>query len=87
MRDENVVDGHGIRPVLARLAALAVMFGLSLAPGSVLAHEQDYDNSKPPHESPHRAEPPAGGHDNLGEAARQPGGTWLGTHAIAVRKE
>jgi hypothetical protein len=41
--------------------------------GHVWAHE-DHDEEKklPPHEQPHRAEPPTGGHKNLAEAATNP---------------
>ena len=45
---------------------------LGLMSGSVLAHEQQYDNSKEPHESPHKAEPPTGGHSSLANAATNP---------------
>ena len=45
---------------------------LGLMSGSALAHEQQYDNSKEPHESPHKATPPTGGHSNLANAATNP---------------
>jgi hypothetical protein len=40
--------------------------------GGVLAHEQQYDNTREPHESPHKAEPPKGGHSSLAAAATNP---------------
>jgi hypothetical protein len=40
--------------------------------GGVLAHEQQYDNTKEPHEAPHKADPPKGGHASLAEAATNP---------------
>jgi hypothetical protein len=45
---------------------------LGLMSGGVLAHEQQYDNTKEPHEAPHTAEPPTGGHKNLSQAATNP---------------
>jgi hypothetical protein len=45
---------------------------LGLVSGGVLAHEQQYDNSKEPHESPHKATPPTGGHSSLASAATNP---------------
>jgi hypothetical protein len=57
---------------LITLCAVAVMFGFTT--GSVLAHDDPthYDKTKAPHESPHKAEPPTGGHKNLAEAATNP---------------
>jgi hypothetical protein len=40
--------------------------------GGVLAHEPQYDNTKEPHEAPHKAEPPTGGHSGLADAATNP---------------
>jgi hypothetical protein len=45
---------------------------LGLMSGSAMAHEQQYDNTKEPHESPHKAEPPTGGHSSLAAAATNP---------------
>jgi hypothetical protein len=45
---------------------------LGLMSGGVLAHEQQYDNTKEPHEAPHKADPPTGGHASLAEAATNP---------------
>ena len=61
-----------LRMVLTGLCAVVIMFGFST--GSVLAHDDPthYDKSKEPHESPHKAEPPTGGHKNLAEAATNP---------------
>lgn len=57
--------------------ATAITFGLMS--GSVLAgktHEEitgkPYDNTKAPYESPHKAEPPVGGHSSLATAATNP---------------
>ncbi len=59
------------------LPGIVIAFGLM--PGSVLAgktHEEitgtPYDNTKAPHESPYKAEPPKGGHASLAEAATNP---------------
>ena len=45
---------------------------LGLISGSAMAHEQQYDNTKEPHEAPHKADPPKGGHASLAEAATNP---------------
>jgi len=50
------------------LAALTI----GLMSGAAMAHEQQYDNSKEPHESPHKATPPKGGHSSLANAATNP---------------
>ena len=50
------------------LAALT----LGLISGNAMAHDQQYDNSKEPHESPHKATPPTGGHSSLAGAATNP---------------
>ena len=61
-----------IRMTLAVLCTAVIFLGFTS--GSVLAHEDPshYDNSKAPHESSHKAEPPTGGHKNLAEAATNP---------------
>jgi hypothetical protein len=46
------------------------MLGLTIS--SVLAHDEPTDQNLPPHQMPHTAEPPAGGHKNLAEAATNP---------------
>jgi hypothetical protein len=63
---------YSIRTVLIGLCTATILLGLTT--GSVLAHEDPshYDNSKAPHESPHKAEPPTGGHKNLAQAATNP---------------
>jgi hypothetical protein len=38
---------------------------LGLVSGNVLAHEQQYDNTREPQEAPYKAEPPTGGHSSL----------------------
>ena len=55
---------------MSKLLVTTVILGL--VSGSVLAHEQQYDNTKEPHESPHKAEPPTGGHSSLANAATNP---------------
>ena len=57
-------------PALIGMAAATAILGL--ATGSAMAHEPEYDNSKAPHESPYKAEPPTGGHASLGMAATNP---------------
>ncbi len=64
------------------ILGIAIAFGLT--PCGVLAgktHEEitgaPYDNTKAPHESPHKAEPPTGGHENLAEAATNPIGNLI----------
>ena len=61
-----------IRMTLAVLCTAVIFLGFTS--GSVLAHEDPshYDNSKAPNESPHKAEPPTGGHKNLAQAATNP---------------
>ena len=61
--------------VLTGLCAVAITLGFTS--GSVLAHDEQgnddhYDNSGAPHETPHKAEPPTGGHESLAEAATNP---------------
>ena len=65
--------------LLQAAPSLAIVVAFGFAPASVLAgktHEEVtgalYDNTKAPHESPHKAEPPTGGHKNLAEAATNP---------------
>jgi len=50
----------------------AISFGVLTQ--TALAHDDPshYDNSKLPYESPHKAEPPTGGHNNLASAATNP---------------
>lgn len=55
---------------MSKLLLTTVILGLMS--GSVLAHEQQYDNTKEPHEAPHKAEPPTGGHGSLASAATNP---------------
>ena len=49
---ETPLSITAMKRLVSGLVAAAVMSGLTS--GSVLAHEKDYDNSKAPHESPHR---------------------------------
>ncbi len=58
---------NAFRIGLSRLYAAVIMLGL--ASGSVLAADHQ---SLPPHETPHTAEPPTGGHANLAAAATNP---------------
>jgi hypothetical protein len=67
---------------LIRLWTAALTLGLST--GGVLAgktHEEvtgaPYDNTKAPHETPYKAEPPTGGHKNLADAATNPIGNLI----------
>jgi hypothetical protein len=58
-------------------AGLFAAITFSLMSGSVIAHDDKgndnhYDHSGAPHETPHRAEPPTGGHRNLAAAATNP---------------
>jgi hypothetical protein len=57
---------------LTGLCTVSILLGLTS--GNVLAHDDPthYDHSKAPHESPHKAEPPTGGHKNLAQAATNP---------------
>lgn len=64
--------------------SLAIVIAFGFAPGSLLAgktHEEiadaPYDNTKAPHETPYKAEPPTGGHKNLAEAATNPIGNLI----------
>ena len=52
--------------------SLLTALTLGLMSGSVMARGGQYDNSKEPHESPHNAVPPKGGHDSLAGAATNP---------------
>lgn len=53
--------------------SLFIAFALGLMSGSVMAHEEGhYDHSGEPHETPHKASPPEGGHDSLSGAATNP---------------
>jgi hypothetical protein len=56
---------------------LCAAITLGLTTGSVLAHDDKgshdgYDHSGEPHETPHKAEPPGGGHGSLAAAATNP---------------
>ncbi len=59
-----------MKQTLKYLSLMALTLGLMS--GSGMAHEQQYDNSKEPHESPHKATPPKGGHGSLAGAATNP---------------
>ena len=69
-----------LRMALIGLCSFAIMFGFTTS--SVLAEEDklNYEEYKkkeaekqlPPHERPHKAEPPKGGHSNLAGAATNP---------------
>ena len=61
--------------VFSNLFLLLITVGLM--PGSVLADSAPYDHSKAPHESPHPAEPPTGGHSSLAAAATNPIGNLI----------
>lgn len=52
--------------------SLLAVLTLGLMSGSAIAHEQQYDNAKEPHEAPHKATPPKGGHGSLAGAATNP---------------
>jgi len=52
--------------------SLLTALTLGLMSGSALAHEDQSDNTKEPHETPHKAEPPTGGHGSLAGAATNP---------------
>jgi hypothetical protein len=47
---------------------MTIALTLGLMSGSAMAHDAQYDNTKEPHESPHKAEPPTGGHESLAAA-------------------
>jgi len=53
------------------LPAVSVIIG-GLCAGSALAHDDHTDQNLPPQQTPHTAEPPTGGHQNLAEAATNP---------------
>jgi hypothetical protein len=53
-------------------SSLLTALTLGLMSGRVMAHEPEYDNTKEPHESAHKAEPPTGGHSSLAAAATNP---------------
>jgi hypothetical protein len=58
-------------------AGLCAAIALGFTTGSVLAHDKQdndnhYDHSGAPHETPHKAEPPSGGHASLALAANNP---------------
>jgi hypothetical protein len=52
--------------------ALLTALALGLMSGSAMAHEQQYDNTRELSDSPHKAEPPTGGHSSLASAATNP---------------
>ena len=58
-------------------AGFYAVLSLGLITGNVLAHDKQgnddhYDHSGAPHETPHKAEPPGGGHQSLAVAANNP---------------
>ena len=58
-------------------AGFYAVLSLGLMTGSVLAHDKQgndnhYDHGGAPHETPHKAEPPGGGHSSLAAAATNP---------------
>ena len=58
-------------------AGLCAVIALGFTTGSVLAHDKQgnddhYDHSGAPHETPHKAEPPSGGHPSLAVTANNP---------------
>jgi hypothetical protein len=59
---------------MKKLLSNTLLTGLALGliSGSAIAHDQQYDNTKEPHESPLKAEPPTGGHASLAGAATNP---------------
>jgi hypothetical protein len=66
-----------LKPQLIGLVVTGIT--LALATGSVLAHDdpshddpEAYDHSGAPHETPHKATPPEGGHSSLAAAATNP---------------
>jgi hypothetical protein len=61
-----------IRISLAAVGICGAAIALGLMPVNVFAADETYDNSKAPHESPHKAEPPPGGHSSLASAATNP---------------
>ena len=64
---------HGERLVKKALKnSLMTALTLGLMSGSAMAHDAQYDNTKEPHEAPHKAEPPKGGHESLAAAATNP---------------
>ena len=61
----------------ARNNIFLLLAALAFTTGSVLAHDEQgndnhYDHSGAPHETPHKAKPPTGGHANLAAAATNP---------------
>jgi len=55
-------------------ALVATVLAVGLMSGGVLAHEDEshYDHSGDPHDTPHKAAPPTGGHSSLAAAATNP---------------
>ena len=74
--DKKQSAGAAWLPAASRLRAAALALGLMtssvLALDDNKANDKSYDNSKQPHESPHKAEPPTGGHASLADAATNP---------------
>ena len=60
------------RVALTGLCSMIILLGFTT--GNIMAQDDPThsDKSKAPHESPHKAEPPTGGHKNLAEAATNP---------------
>ena len=55
------------------LNSLLTTLAIGLMSGAVMAHEEGhYDHSGEPHETPHKASPPEGGHESLAGAATNP---------------
>jgi hypothetical protein len=51
---------------IKRKAVFAAVIVLGFASRGILAHAEHADENLPPHQTPHTAEPPTGGHSNLG---------------------
>jgi hypothetical protein len=54
------------------IASIIALLTLFLCSNPAFAAGSGYDNSKAPHESPYKAEPPTGGHSSLAAAATNP---------------
>lgn len=61
----------GISTKALNLPLMSLLIG-ALCAGNTLAHDDHSDENLPPHLTPHTAEPPTGGHNNLAEAATNP---------------
>jgi hypothetical protein len=64
--------GRSIQINIISRKTLLIALTLGLINGDVMAHEPEYDHSKEPHEAPHKATPPTGGHSSLANAATNP---------------